>query len=215
MIKVHHLNNSHSHVVLWLLEELGVDYEIVRHQRDPKTGRSPPSLRAVHPAAKSPTIEDHGQVMVESGGILLYLLETYGNGRLRPAPNTPEAMRFFQWLTYIEGSAKAPLMNSFFMRRMAPDDTQRNAMAAEMAKIPLILIEDALEGRAFITGDAFTAADIQLGFMEELLEGIGQLESWPGMRAHLERMRGREAYRRAEAKGGPVDIKGLFKSLGA
>jgi glutathione S-transferase len=215
MIKVHHLNNSHSHVVLWLLEELGVDYEIVRHQRDPQTGRSPPSLRAAHPAAKAPTIEDHGQVMIESGGILLYLLEAYGNGRLRPAPNTAAAMRFYQWLTFIEGSAKAPLMNSFFMSRMAPDDTARNGMAAEMAKIPLRLIEDELQSRAFIAGDAFTAADIQLGFMEELLDGTGQLTAWPGMGAHLERMRARDGYKQAEAKGGPVDIGGLFKSLGA
>ncbi|HEV7786956.1 MAG TPA: glutathione S-transferase N-terminal domain-containing protein, partial [Thermoanaerobaculia bacterium] len=101
MIKVHHLSNSHSHVVLWLLEELGASYEIVRHQRDPQSGRSPQSLRDVHPAAKSPTIEDHGQVMIESAGILLYILEAYGNGRLRPAPDTAEAMRFYQWLTFI------------------------------------------------------------------------------------------------------------------
>lgn len=214
MIKVHHLSNSHSHVVLWLLEELGVGYEIVPHQRDPQTGRSPQSLRDVHPAAKSPTIEDHGQVMIESAGILLYILEAYGNGRLRPAPGTAEAMRFYQWLTFIEGSAKAPLMNSFFMSRMAPDDAQRNAMVAEMAQIPLRLIEAELKDQAFIVGDAFTVADIQLCFLEEIVEATGALAGLPRMGAHLERMRSREGYQKAEAKGGPVGIKGLFKALG-
>lgn len=211
MITVHHLSNSHSHVVLWLLEELGLDYQIVNHQRDPKTGRSPPSLRAVHPAAKSPTIEDHGATMIESTGILLYILEAYGNGRLRPAPGTPEAMRFHQWLTYMEGSAKTPLMMGF-RARMTSDPAQL-AAAAEGMRVPLGLIDEALAGREHLAGDAFSAADIQLCFMEEIAEALDVLGDYPRLAAHLQRMRAREGYRRAEAKGGPVGLAGLFKSL--
>lgn len=209
MLTVHHLGNSHSHVVLWLLEELGTNYRIVHHQRDPKTGRSPQSLRDVHPAAKAPTLEDQGVTMIESTGILLYLLETYGNGRMRPAPGTPESMRFLQWLTYIEGSAKSPLMMIFRLRAAGADPAQ----AAEGLKIPLGLIETALEGQAFIAG-AYSAADLQLTFLEEITEAFGYLDGYPNMAAHLARMRATDGYRRAEAKGGPVGMLKLFKARG-
>jgi len=211
MVTVHHLSNSHSHVVLWLMEELGVPYDLVQHQRQ-SNGRSPDSLRAIHPAAKSPTIEDNGIAMVESTGVLLYLLETYGEGRLRPAPGTADAMRFYQWLTYIEGSAKGPTLQ--FMRlAMGPADDAMRTMVEQMAAAALGQIETALEGVETIVPGQFTAADIQLGFLEELLEGLGQIGNWPNMEAHLERMRGREAYKRAEAKGGAVGLKQLFSGL--
>ena len=211
MITVHHLSNSHSHVALWLMEELGLPYELVLHQRDPQTRRSPESLRAIHPAAKAPTIEDHGLAMIESTGIILYILDAYGDGRLRPAPNTPEAMQFFQWLTYVEGSAKGPLMQLFRVMASAPDDPLRAALE-QAAGVPLKLIDGALAGRETIVPGQFTAADIQLGFFEELMDGLGQLEAWPNMKRHLDRMRGRDAYRRAEAKGGPVGLRQMFTS---
>jgi glutathione S-transferase len=209
MVIVHHLSNSHSHVVLWLLEELGRDYEIVHHQRDSKTGRSPETLRAIHPAAKAPTIEDHGTIMIESTGILLYLLEAHGGGRLRPAPDTADAMRFYQWLTFIEGSAKAPLMMYFNALRLPQDDPQRR-MAEQYAREKIALIEAALAGAETIVPSMFTAADIQLAFFEELMEGLLPMAYWPNMQAHLARMRQRDAYKRAEQKGGPVGIKQLF-----
>ena len=210
MITVHHLTNSHSHVALWLLEELGVPYQMVLHRRDPVTLRSPDTLRAIHPAAKAPTIEDRGIAIVELTGILLYILETYGEGRLRPPPDTPEAMLFFQWLTYIEGSAKAPVMQFARLLGAGGEDPMRLEQAAGAA---LGLIHNALDGSETLVPGLFTAADIQLGFFEELLEGFGQIDAWPNMRAHLERMRARDAYRRAEAKGGAVDLKGLFAGL--
>ncbi len=212
MITVHHLTNSHSHVALWLLEELGEPYEMVLHRRDPATKRSPDTLRAIHPAAKAPTIEDHGIAMVESTGVLLYILETYGQGRLRPAPNTADAMRFFQWITYIEGSAKGPAMQ--FMRlAMGPADDALRAQVEHAAASAFGLIEAALAGTETIVPGQFTAADIQLTFFEELLEGFGQIGNWPNMQAHLARMRTREAYKRAEAKGGAVDLQGLFNGI--
>jgi glutathione S-transferase len=208
---VHHLSNSHSHVVLWLLEELGMDYEIVHHQRDPQTRRSPDSLRAVHPAAKAPTIEDHGQVMIESTGIILYILDAYGKGRLRPPSATAEAMVFYQWLTFIEGSAKAPLMGCFQTLHLPPED-ERRRLAEHHAWRALDLLEAGLAGADTIVPSMFTAADIQLTFFEELMEGLLPMEQWPNMQGHLQRMRTREGYRRAEAKGGKVGIKELFQS---
>lgn len=212
MVVIHHLSNSHSHVALWLMEELGQDYEIVHHQRDPQSGRSPQTLRAVHPAAKAPTIEDNGGIMIESTGVLLYLLETYGEGRLRPAPGTPEAMLFYQWLTYVEGSAKPPLSQLLRLRRTGPEEPRRIAAEAAAA-IPLGLIERTLDGQETIVPGMFTVADIQLTFLEELMDGLGRVAEWPNMHAHLLRMRARDGYRRAEAKGGAVDLYGLFNRI--
>lgn len=207
MITLHHLSTSHSHVILWLMEELGLPYDFMAHQREP-IGRSPDSLRAVHPAGKSPTIEDHGVAMIESTGIILYILEAYGDGRLRPAPGTAEAMRFYQWLTYIEGSAKAPLVQMIRILRVSPDDPSLPMLEAT-ATIPMRLIEAALDGQATIVPGQFTAADLQLAFYEEVLDARGEIARWPNMRAHLERMRARPAYQRALAKGGPVVTKQL------
>jgi glutathione S-transferase len=211
VITVHHLTNSHSHVVLWLMEELGLPYEMVLHRRQ-ANGRSPDSLRAVHSAAKSPTIEDNGIAMVESTGVILYILQAYGEGRLRPAPGTADAMRFFQWLTYIEGSAKGPTMQ-FIRLAMGPADDATREMVSQMAAAALGQIETALDGAETIVPGQFTAADIQLAFLEELLEGLGQIGNWPNMQAHLGRMRRRDAYQRAEAKGGAVGLKELFSGL--
>lgn len=213
MITLHHLSTSHSHVVLWLMEELGEPYDFVAHQREP-SARAPDSLRAVHPAGKSPTIEDHGVAMIESTGIILYILDAYGKGRLRPAPNTAEAMGFFQWLTYVGGSAMPPMIQMIRVLMASPDDPLRPAMEA-VAAVPMKLIEAALEGQQTIVPGQFTAADIQLCFYEEILDNRGQLEAWPNMKRHLDRMRGRDAYRRAEAKGGPVGLRQMFAGVAA
>jgi glutathione S-transferase len=205
MITVHHLSTSHSHVILWLMEELGLPYELVQHQREP-TGRSPDSLRAIHPAGKSPTIEDNGQAMIESTGVILYILEAYGEGRLRPAPGTPAAMTFYQWLTYITGSAMAPLIQALRIRFSGANDASL-AVLESAAAVPMQLLDAALEGQETIVPGQFTAADIQLAFYEEIVGSRGQLAAWPNMTAHLERMRSREAYQRALAKGGPVIMK--------
>lgn len=211
MITVHHLAKSHSHVVLWLLEELGAPYDMVLHHRQ-ENGRSPESLRAIHPAAKSPTIEDHGIAMIESTGVLLYILEAYGEGRLRPPPGTADAMRFYQWLTYIEGSAKGPTMQ-FVRLAMGPADDATREMVSQAATAALGQIEAALDGAETIVPGLFTAADIQLAFLEELLEGLGQIGNWPNLQAHLARMRARDGYKRAEAKGGKVGLTELFAWL--
>lgn len=210
MITVHHLSNSHSHVVLWLMEELGLDYKIVKHQRNPETALSPDSLRAVHPLAKAPTIEDHGIPMVESTGILMYLLETHGGGRLRPKPDTAEAMQFYQWLTFIEGSAKGPLMSRFILMRLGAD-AKLGAAMDEYTRKPIAFLDGALAGRETLVDGMFTAADIQLTFFEEIVEAVLGTAAYPSLAAHLGRMRQRDAYKRAEAKGGPVGLASLFR----
>jgi glutathione S-transferase len=121
MLTVHHLNNSRSQRVLWLLEELGVPYEIKRYQRDPKTMLAPPELRAVHPLGKSPVITDDGQTIAESGAIIEYLIGKYGQGRFAPAPGTPEHLRYTYWLHYAEGSAMPPLLLKLVALRTAAD----------------------------------------------------------------------------------------------
>lgn len=214
MITVHHLSNSHSHVILWLLEELGVEYTIVRHERNPKTARSPESLRAVHPAAKAPTLDVDGRVMIESTGIILYLLEAYGDEKLRPKPGSHHSMLFYQWLTFIEGSAKAPLMMFFQTLRFPAEDPRRQAAEQHMRQ-KVALIESGLNGNDTLVPGQVTAADFQLSFFEELMEALLPMEQWPNMQGHLARMRQREGYKRAEAKGGPVGFKGLFASMGA
>jgi glutathione S-transferase len=207
MITAHHLSQSHSHVVLWLLEELGVDYKIVHHTRE-KTGRSPDSLRAVHPLGKAPTIEDQGTPMVESTGILLYILETYGQGKLRPAPGTPEAMQFYQWITYVEGSAAAQSRALRQARGASDTPVVANYLS------PLRFLNDALEGQDYLVKGMFTAADIQLTFLEEGLEVGDRIARYPNLKSHLARMRARDGYKRAEAKGGPVALGELFRSMG-
>jgi glutathione S-transferase len=189
------------------MEELGEPYDFVPHQRE-ASARAPDSLRAVHPAGKSPTIEDHGIAMIESTGILLYILEAYGRGRLRPAPDTADAMRFFQWLTYVGGSAMPPLIQMIRVLRLSPDDPNRPMLEAAAA-VPMQLLDAALEGQETIVPGQFTAADIQLAFYEEILESRGQIASCPNLAAHLGRMRARPAYQRALAKGGPVIMSAI------
>jgi glutathione S-transferase len=212
---VHHLSNSHSHVILCLLEELGVDYSIVPHQRNSQTNLSPASLQAIHPVAKAPTIEDQGVVMIESTGIILYVLEKYGGGRLRPSPGTADAMRFYQWLTFIEGSAKAPLMGYFQKLGLPAEDPARMGAERHMRRFVTPLETALAAGGGTLVPSMFTAADIQLAFFEELMEGLLPMDEWPNMQAHLQQMRQRDAYRRAEAKGGPVGLKELFARAAA
>lgn len=211
MITLHHLSNSHSHVVLWLMEELGMDYNLVKHQRNPKTRRSPDTLKAIHPLAKAPTIEDHGIAMVESTGIIMYILETYGNGQLRPTPNTADAMRFYQMLTYIEGSAKAGLITQFVTMGSGVKDERLDAAIADYIKKPLTFLNDSLDGQDYLVKSMFTAADIQLTFFEESIEVWGYTDQYPNLKAHLELMRQRDGYKRAEEKGGPVGLKDLLR----
>jgi glutathione S-transferase len=222
MITVHHLNNSRSQRVLWLLEELELPYEIVHYQRDPKSMLAPATLRAVHPLGKSPVVTtDDGLVLAESGAIIETVIERLGNGRLAPASGTPEALRFRYWMHYAEGSAMPPLLLKlifdqiekarmpFFARPVA------RAIAAK-AKAGFItpniashlnFMEAELGKSQWFAGDAFSGADIQMSFPVEAAAARGGLNaSRPLLMAYLERIHARPAYQRALERGGPYGL---------
>jgi glutathione S-transferase len=222
MIVVHHLNNSRSQRVLWLLEELGVPYEVKRYERDPKTMLAPPELKAVHPLGKSPVITDGDRTLAESGAVIEYLVDRYGEGRLIPPAGTPERLRYTYWLHYAEGSAMPPLLLKLIFDRVesAPMLFFVKPVARGIArKVKSTFIEPQLEthfaymeaelGKApWFAGDAFTAADIQMSFPLEAAQSRAGLTqaSRPHLFDFLARIHARPAYRRALEKGGPYDI---------
>ncbi|MEX2199701.1 MAG: glutathione S-transferase, partial [Burkholderiales bacterium] len=191
MIVVHHLNNSRSQRVLWLLEELGLDYEVRRYQRNAKTMLAPPELRAVHPLGKSPVIEDAGQVLAESGAIVEYLAERYGEGRLVPPAGTPERLRYRYWLHFAEGTAQPPLLLKllfdrvekgpmpFFVRPVARAIAQRAKDTYIQPNIDrnLDFMERELEKSEWFAGAGFSAADVQMSFPLEAAVVRGGLDA--------------------------------------
>ena len=203
MIEVHHLNNSRSQRILWLLEELGLPYEIVRYQRDPATLLAPPELRQVHPLGKSPVIRDGAETVAETGAIVEHLLERYGQGRLVPPAGTPERARYRYWLHFAEGSAMPPLLVKLYTLRIG------EAAAAVQTRIDgqLAALLDYLEaelGRSgYFAGDALTAADIMMSFPLEAAVQRGGLDAArPRLWALLNEMQQRPAYRRGLERGG-------------
>jgi glutathione S-transferase len=223
MIIVHHLNNSRSQRILWLLEELGVPYEIKRYQRDPKTMLAPPELLKVHPLGKSPVITDGDVTVAESGAIVEYLVDTYGgNAGLRPAAGTPEHRRYTYWLHFAEGSAMPPLLMKlvfqtmkkapmpFFARPIArgiADKVLKSFVDPNLAR-QIAFMEDELKKGPWFLGADFSAADIQMSFPLEAAAqraGLSAAKS-PHLADWLRRAHARPAYQRALAKGGPYDF---------
>ena len=217
MITVHHLNNSRSQRILWLLEELGVPYEIKRYQRDPKTMLAPPELRSVHPLGKSPVITDGELTLAESGAIIEYLADRYGAGTLIPTHGTPERLRCNYWLHYAEGSAMPPLLLKlvfrrvetspmpFFVKPIAKGIAHKvmSSFVDPQLKLHLDYLEGELGKSAWFAGDTFSAADIQLSFPLEAFAARGGLDaSYPRLSAFLQRIHARLAYQRALQQGG-------------
>lgn len=220
MIIVHHLNNSRSQRVLWLLEELGVPYEVKRYERDRKTMLAPASLRAVHPLGKSPVISDGATTVAESGAIVEYLVERFGGGRLTPSPGSAERLRYIYWLHYAEGSAMPPLLLKLVFDRIAtlPMPWPLSAIARGIAakvqttfigpqlKLHLDFMESELTRDAWFAGPEFSAADIQMSFpLEAAAVRAGLDASRPRLSGFLERIRARAPYQRALQRGGPYD----------
>ena len=204
MLKVHHLNNSRSQRILWLLEELGTPYEIVKYTRLQPIPLAPPELKRVHPLGKSPVITDAGKTIAESGAIVEYLIDRYGNGRLRPPTGTEDYWQYVEWMHYAEGSAMTPLLMALFMGFLG--DAGAPLMAHIDAQIAdhLSYMEQRLAGREFFVGHDLTGADIQLLFV---LEAAGnRLAQYPGLAAYRDRMHARPAYQRGIEKGGPYQL---------
>ncbi|MBQ5941592.1 MULTISPECIES: glutathione S-transferase family protein [unclassified Massilia] len=221
MILVHHLNNSRSQRILWLLEELGLDYEIKKYQRDPKTMLAPPELKAVHPLGKSPVISDGDTVVAESGAIVEYLVQRYGNGRLIPPADTPERLRWTYFLHFAEGSAMPPLLLKlifdriehgpmpFFVRPIARAIARKvkNDFVLPNIRSQLDYLEAELNKSTWFAGEEFSAADIQMSFALEASSSRGGLDGkYPKLSAFLERIHARPAYQRALERGGKYEL---------
>jgi glutathione S-transferase len=208
MLKVHHLNNSRSQRILWLLEELDVPYEIAHYKRLSPVPLAPPELKAVHPLGKSPVITDGTHTIAESGAIIEYVLDTYGNGRLRPDAKSDDHIKYIEWMHFAEGSAMLPLMLHLYTGMLGEASAPlRPRIDSEIAN-HLSYIAQALDGRDYLVGSALTGADIQLTFVLEAADASGQLKNYPALAKYLERMQARPAYRRAIEKGGPYDLGG-------
>jgi len=208
MIVVHHLNNSRSQRVLWLLEELGIEYEIKCYERDTETMLAPESLRNVHPLGKSPVITDADLTIAESGAIIEYLVDRYGNGSLVPAQGTPERLRYTYWLHYAEGSAMPPLVMRLIFNNFGIGDSKAmDAFIMPQIKLHFDYIEGELSKSTWFAGEEFTAADIQMSFPLEILAGVTeQVESRPKIKEFVDRIHGRAAYKRALERGGKYEV---------
>jgi glutathione S-transferase len=204
MLKVHHLNNSRSQRILWLLEELGTPYEIVKYQRMSPMPLAPPELKEIHPLGKSPVITDGDRTIAESGAIVEYVIDRYGNGRLKPKHGTDDYWKYVEWMHYAEGSAMLPLLLALYAGLLGDGAALlRPRIDGEIAN-NLSYMETALAGRDFFVGNDLTGADIQLIFV---LEAAGsRLEPYPGLTAYRYRMHARPAYQRGIEKGGPYQL---------
>ena len=205
MLVIHHLNESRSQRILWLLEELGAPYEIAFHQRDAETRLAPPELVAVHPLGKSPVIVDDGQVVHESGAIIDYLIRKHG-GRLAPAPGTTEHEAYLQWLHYAEGSAMLPLMMLMYVIRLGEAGAPLHPRIESEIANHMCYVEGALAGRDYLLGSEPTGADVQMSFIPEVLKAFGKLDAYPNMAAWIERIHARPAWKAGLDKGGPYAL---------
>ena len=202
-LKVHHLNNSRSQRILWLLEELGAPYEIIHHQRDAVTNLAPPELLAVHPLGKSPVIEDAGKVVYESAAIVEYLCERHGGAHLVPARGTDDHIRYLEWLHFAEGSAMLPFLLRLYTSRLGDAAAPLKPRIDEQLESHFKYMEDSLLSSGFFVGDGLTGADIMLSFPAEAAVKMGLAADKPKLTAFVANIHARPAYQKALEKGGP------------
>jgi len=206
MIVVHHLNNSRSQRILWLLEELSLPYEIRFYQRDPVTNLAPPELKAVHPLGKSPVITDGAVTIAESGAIIDYILRKYGAGRLAPDADAADYEAYLEWLHYAEGSAMLPLMLLLYTMRLGEAAAPlKDRIDGEIAN-HLGYVNRALSGRLYLLGKTFTGADVQMSFVGEVARAFGRLGDFPDIAAWVERLHARTAFKAALERGGAYNL---------
>ncbi len=208
MITVHHLNESRSQRVLWLLEELGLPYQIEHYARDATTRLAPSELKAVHPLGKSPVLTDEHGTMIESGAIIDHLTRRHGGGALQPATDSPDYDSYVQWLHYAEGSAMLPLLLKMYVARLGDAGAPLGPRIDSEIANHLGYVEASLEGRDWLVGDALSGADIQMSFVGEVAGAFGLRARYPNIDAWVKRFQARAAYRRALERGGPYSFAG-------
>jgi len=202
MLTLHHLNDSRSQRILWLLEELGIPYELKRYQRNAETRLAPPELKDVHRLGKSPVITDGDIRIAESGAIVDYVVRRYGKGGMMPAPGSADYEAYNEWLHYSEGSAMLPLMLNLYVSRLKEAGAPLHPRIDSEISNHLGFIEGALEGREFFVGPSLTGADIHMSFVAEMAKVFDRLGPYPNLKAWLSRMHARPAFQRSVEKGG-------------
>jgi glutathione S-transferase len=206
MLTLHHLNNSRSQRILWLLEELELDYTIKSYQRNAETNLAPPELEAVHPLGKSPILTDGNNTVIESGAIIDYILRVHGDGRFYPEPGTPSHEQYLQWLHYAEGSAMLPLMLRMYTGRLPDGGEALQPRITDELNRHMGYLNASLEGSDWLVDNSLSGADIQISFVAELAPLLHTLEGLPNLAAFRERCHARPAYVRALEKGGKYDF---------
>ncbi|SAL41788.1 glutathione S-transferase domain-containing protein [Caballeronia udeis] len=202
MIEVHHLNQSRSRRITWLLEELGLDYTVHAYQRNPQTRLAPPDLEKIHPLGKAPVIRDGDEVIFESGAIIEYLVRKYGNGRLAPASDSRDYNRYLQFLHYAEGSAMLPLMLKLYTSRLGDGAAPLQPRIESEMQRHLGFLNSELAGRDYFIGNELTGADVQLSFAVQMAVKFCGEEAYPNLTAFVRRIEARDAYQRAIEKSG-------------
>jgi len=202
MLTLHHLNDSRSQRILWLLEELSLSYEMKHYQRDVRTRLAPPELTAIHPLGKSPVISDGELKIAESGAIVEYLIRKYGGGKMMPAVGAPDYEAYNEWLHYAEGSAMLPLMLNLYVSRLKEAGAPLHPRIDSEIANHLGYVDGALKGREFFVGQSLTGADIQMSFVGEMADVYDRLGPFPNLSAWLKRMHARPAFQRSIEKGG-------------
>lgn len=202
MLTLHHLNNSRSQRILWLLEELDVTYDIRHYERDPDTSRAPAELKAIHPLGKSPVITDGDNVVAETGAIIVYILDNYGDGRLRPEPGTDEYLNYVHFLHFAEGSAMLPFLLALYTGFLGEAAAPLNPLIMQEIKGVLDYCEYHLIGHEYFAGDELSGADIQMIFPLEAARARGRLKGYEACQEYVDKIHMRPAYLKALARGG-------------
>jgi glutathione S-transferase len=206
MLVVHHLNDSRSQRVLWLLEELGLPYEIRHYQRDATTRLAPPELKAVHPLGKSPVLGDGSTTVIESGAIVDYVIRHHGKGRLQPAAGTADFEAYQQWLHYAEGSAMLPFLLKLYVSRLGDAGAPLAPRIESEIANHLGYVEQSLQGRQWLVGETLSGADIMMSFVGEVAGARADRASYPNVDTWVRRFQQRPAYRKALERGGPYSF---------
>ncbi|WP_295751970.1 glutathione S-transferase [Undibacterium sp.] len=202
MIEVHHLRESRSRRITWMLEELGLDYEVINYDRDPNTRLAPPELKNIHPLGKAPVVRDGSEVLIESGAIIEYLVRVYGKGNFSPAVGTSDYNRYVQLLHYAEGSAMLPLMLKLYVGMLGEAGAPLQPRIQSELKNHLGYLNSELEDRNYFVGSTLSGADVQISFIAQIaVKGAGR-EAYPNLTRFVDMIEARPAYQRAIAKNG-------------
>lgn len=202
MIEVHHLSESRSRRITWMLEELGLPYEVITYQRDAKTRLAPPELMQIHPLGKAPVLRDNGEVLIESGAIIEYLVRQYGDGRFAPAMDTPDYNRYIQFLHYAEGSAMLPLMLKLYVGRLGEDGAPLQPRIQSELANHLGYLNAELADRDYFVGDELSGADVQVSFVAQMAVKSAGRDAFPNLTRFVDMIEARPAYQRAVGKSG-------------